>query len=137
MTNILITIIMVFIILCSGISTYTYNYGYHKGYNVYEEKYKKEIAEKEKEIETLKSKSGEVTIETVTKYVDKIKTIKQKGDEIVREVPVYITKEVASKCELPDTVLMLHNSAITGKNPVSESAGIVNEGTSKNEIIRK
>lgn len=60
-------------------------------------------------------KSGaEVTATTVTKYVYLTKTIRVKGDTIVKEIPVYIP---ASTPDLPGGFRLLHDAAVTSEVP--------------------
>lgn len=95
----------------------------YETYKANNEKEKAEIVARNKELE---SKSSEVTVEVVTKYVDRIKTVKEKGEEIVREVPIYITKESDAKCSIPLGFVRAHDSAARGEK-VSEAAGASNE----------
>lgn len=67
------------------------------------------------------TQSAEKTVEVVTKYVDRVRKVKEKSDVIIREVPKYITKEVDSGCNIPDSIRMLHNRA--SRNEVPETAG--------------
>lgn len=75
------------------------------------------------------TQSAEKTVEVVTKYVDRVRKVKEKSDVIIREVPKYITKEVDADCVIPDGVRMLHNSA--SRNEIPDTSGSSNEtGTS-------
>lgn len=72
------------------------------------------------EIARLKAEAGKVTVKTETVYVDRIKTIREKGDAIVREVPVFVP---AGTCELPAGFRLLHDAA-AGNQPVPDPSGI-------------
>jgi hypothetical protein len=70
------------------------------------------VSELEKQVSEAKSKSAEVTIETVTEYVDRTKVIKEKGEEIIK----YVDREVIKfndVCKLPVEVINLHNQAVS------------------------
>lgn len=61
-------------------------------------------------------KGSEKVVEVVkieTKYVDRIKEVKVKGDTIVQKIPVYIESDVM----LPAGFRVLHDSAATGNDP--------------------
>lgn len=72
------------------------------------------------EVDRLKAAAGRVTTKVETKYVDRIVTIREKGDAIVREVPVFVP---AGSCELPGGFRLLHDAAAAA-GPVPEAAGI-------------
>lgn len=74
----------------------------------------------EQELARLRAEAGKVTIKTETVYVDRIKTIREKGDAIVREVPVFVP---ADSCDLPGGFRLLHDAAASG-GPVPAAAGI-------------
>ena len=72
------------------------------------------------EVDRLKAAAGRVTTRVETKYVDRIVTIREKGDAIVREVPVFVP---AGSCDLPGGFRLLHDAAAAA-GPVPEAAGI-------------
>lgn len=69
-----------------------------------------------------KEAQGKITERVVTKYVDRIVTVREKGDTIIRRVPVYVTAQDDSRCTINNGFVRLWNEANTGE--VSEpSAG--------------
>jgi len=88
---------------------------YHKGFQA--ARYKCE-AEWESKIRDLgirlaeaESKSQEVTIQTIIEYADRVQIVKEKGNDIIKKIPVYITKEVSANCVVPSGFVVLHNAA--------------------------
>lgn len=73
------------------------------------EKERLELITKNKALE---SQAEKITIKEVIKYVDRIKYIQGKTEQIVKEVPVYITKEDNARCEIPKGFITLHNQAV-------------------------
>src|SRR5688500_17712040 len=69
------------------------------------------IEKGKKEIERLKSEAGKVTVRVETKYFDRIKTIREKGETIVQKVPIYISRDLP---ELPGAWRVLHDGAAEG-----------------------
>ncbi len=70
----------------------------------------------------VQKKQAEVTTEVVTKYIDRVKVVHDKGDVIIKEVPVYVKNDV-------DVVLsggfrVLHDSAAS--NTVPDPASVAN-----------
>ena len=68
------------------------------------------------EVAKLKEKQVVVTTRVETKYIDRIKTVKEKGSVVIQKVPVYLP---AGTPDLPLGFFLLNNSAITGELPDS------------------
>lgn len=64
-------------------------------------------------------KEAEVTIQVVTKYVDRVRTIVKKGEDIVKEVPIYVTEENDRQCDVPVSFGVLWNAANQEQLPSS------------------
>lgn len=56
-------------------------------------------------------KQQQSSVKTVTEYVDKVKVVRQKGETVIKEVPVYITKDVDSGCTIPNSFGLLWNAS--------------------------
>lgn len=87
---------------------------------------------KVKEMETAIAKqelaAAELTHEVITQYVDRVKIVEGKTHEIIKKVPVYITKESDAKCIINNGFVSLHDHA--SKNEVPDSTGTINENPS-------
>ena len=87
---------------------------------------------KVKEMETAIAKqelaAAELTHEVITQYVDRVKIVEGKTHEIIKKVPVYITKESDDKCTINNGFVSLHDHA--AKNEVPDSTGTINENPS-------
>lgn len=64
-----------------------------------------------------KDESVKVTEKIVIKYVDRVKVIKEKGDEIVKYVDRYVSKEDDANCVVPYGVIRMYDDAIKGNVP--------------------
>lgn len=73
-----------------------------------------------REVERLRAAAGKVTVRTEIQYVDRVKVIREKGDAIVREVPVFVP---ADSPDLPGGWRLLHDAA-AANGPVPAPAGI-------------
>lgn len=72
------------------------------------------------EIAKLREAANRVTVRTETVYVDRVRTIREKGNEIVRNVPVYVP---AGSPDLPAGFRLLHDAA-AANSPIPASPGI-------------
>ena len=88
---------------------------------------------KVKEMETAIAKqelaAAEVTHEVITQYVDRVKIVEGKTREIIKKVPVYITKESDDKCAINNGFVSLHNSSAS-QTKISDTTRDVNETAS-------
>lgn len=69
-----------------------------------------------KAVEELKKKQVVITTRVETVYLDKVKVIREKGRDIVKQVPIYIP---ADSCDLPGGFRLLHDAAATNTLPDS------------------
>ena len=97
-----------------------------------QEKWEAKVAEVKLEMAKKETASAEVTTKVITKYVTKIEIVKEKGNEIIKQVPVYITKDADAKCDVPNGFVVLHDSA--SRNEVPDSTRSVDAGTSEVKI---
>lgn len=92
------------------------------------------VHEMEVKILELEKESKEVTIKTITKYIDRIKIITEKGDDIETKVTIYVPKDTDDNCVVNNGFVMLHDeSAETG---VSNTTGIINETSGEIAFIK-
>lgn len=78
-----------------------------------EDAWKARVAQLEKEAAEASAKAGQVTVETVTKYVDRTKVIREKGEQIVRVIDREVVK-YNDVCKMPEEVIRIHNEAAKG-----------------------
>jgi hypothetical protein len=71
------------------------------------------------EVERLKQQQVVVKTVVETQVVEKIKTVKVKGDEIIKQVPIYIPIDTP---DLPSGFRLLHDSAVLQLSPSAGSA---------------
>lgn len=90
---------------------------YWKGRDDVQVKWDLAKAVTDKEIAELKVNQGKVTIQTITKWRDRVKTVEVKGDTITQYVDKYITKEANAKCVIPNNAVLIHDLAAKNKLP--------------------
>ncbi|MFN4063429.1 MAG: hypothetical protein ACK4JA_04480, partial [Parazoarcus communis] len=62
----------------------------------------------------VRQRQAEATVQVVTEYVDRVRIVREKGAEIIKEVPVYVTVEADAACVLPSGFVRLHDAAAAG-----------------------
>ncbi len=94
-----------------------------------QERWEAKVADAKLEMAKKDTASAEASTKVVTKYVTKIEVVKEKGDAIIKEVPIYVTKDADSKCVIPNGFVLLHDSA--SRNEVPDSTRGVDAGASE------
>ena len=89
-------------------------------YKLDQQKHQTELLRK---LSVYKDKQQEVTTKVVTKYIDRVVTVKEKGETLVREVPIYVSEVDDAGCTIPVGFGRLWNKANSTDLPVPESAG--------------
>lgn len=85
-----------------------------------------------KELAELRAKQNEKTVEVVTKYVDRVQIVKEKGDVITEYVDRWITKKDDYTYVLPGKFRVLHDAA--ARSEVPDTARLADEATPKVEL---
>lgn len=73
-------------------------------------------------------RAPEITKQIEIRYKDRIKVVHEKGDEIVKRVPVYVTKQDDSRCVIDTGFVRLWNDA--NKMQFSDTTSFDNETAS-------
>lgn len=80
-----------------------------------ESAWKARVAELEQQVQQAQVKSEQIDVQTVTKYVNRTKVIREKGEQIVQIIDREVVK-YNDVCKLPGDVIKLHNDAAKGPN---------------------
>jgi len=68
---------------------------------------------------TVKQRQADATVQVVTQYVDRVHTVREVGQTIIKEVPVYVP---ADSPALPGGFRVLHDAAARGELPETARA---------------
>jgi len=63
----------------------------------------------------IRERQAQATVKVVTQYVDRIRVVREKGDTIVKEVPVYVPVQADAACTINRGFVRLHNAAAAGE----------------------
>ncbi|OVE46678.1 hypothetical protein [Chromobacterium violaceum] len=64
----------------------------------------------------VRQRQAETTVKVVTKYTERVRTVRAAGETIIKEVPVYVS---ATAPDLPGGFRLLHDAAARGEPPTS------------------
>lgn len=83
-------------------------------------KWDKEHVEMQAALQKEKERQATVVEKVRTEYVDRVKVVREKGDEIVKQVPFF----VRGSCALPGGWRVLHDAAAAGNFPEDTDGAI-------------
>jgi hypothetical protein len=65
----------------------------------------------------VRERQAQATIKIVTQYVDRVRVVREKGDTIIQEVPVYVPVQADTACTINRGFVRLHDAAAAGELP--------------------
>ena len=69
------------------------------------------------QIAAVRQRQAEATVQVVTRYVDRVRVVREKGDTIIKEVPVYVPVQADAACTINRGFVRLHDAAAAGELP--------------------
>jgi len=115
-----IALALVAVLAMAGWKVHSYGQARYKaGQADVQAKWDKANAKAQAEIARLREAAGKVTVRTETVYVDRVRTIREKGNDIIRNVPVYVP---AGSPDMPAGFRVLHDAA-AANSPIPASPG--------------
>lgn len=64
-----------------------------------------------------RERQEQATVKVVTQYVDRVRVVREKGDTIIKEVPVYVPVQADATCSINRGFVRLHDAAAAGELP--------------------
>lgn len=96
-------------------------FGWVKGAEHVQAKWDSAVQQQTLQAATVRQKQAEATVKVVTEYVDRVRVVREKGDTIIKEVPVYVPVQADVACTINRGFVRLHDAAAAGELP--ETAG--------------
>jgi hypothetical protein len=62
------------------------------------------------------------SVKVVTRYVDRVKVVRERGATITQEIPVYVTTHADARCDVPAGFVSVHDAAAQNL-PLAHRAG--------------
>lgn len=100
------------------------------GGHVLSASYKEQLAIEKGEVAQLKLREPKIVKEIEVKYVHDVQVVTKQGKDIIREIPVYITKAADAACVIPVGFVRVHDAAASGI-PLAEPAPGDNDAASQ------
>lgn len=95
--------------------------GWVKGASHVQAEWDAEVVKQSLTTARVEKAQAQATVQVVTEYVDRVKIVRQAGETIIKEVPVYVPAQADAACVVPRGFVRLHDAAAQGVVP--EPAG--------------
>ena len=92
-------------------------FGWIKGASHVQAQWDAAIQQQALQAAAVRERQAQATVKVVTQYVDRVRVVHEKGDTIIREVPVYVPVQADAACTINRGFVGLHNAAAAGELP--------------------
>ena len=94
-----------------------FGFGWLKGTNHVQAKWDAATAAQQQAQAQAQIRQAQATVQVVTQYVDRIQVVREKGDTLIQEVPVYVPVQADAACTVHNGFVSLHDAAAAGELP--------------------
>ncbi len=92
-------------------------FGWIKGASHVQAQWDAAIQQQALQTAAARERNAQATVKVVTQYVDRVRVIREKGDTIFKEVPVYVPVQADAACTINRGFVRLHDAAAAGELP--------------------
>ena len=96
-----------------------FGFGWLKGANHVQGQWDAATAAQQQAQAQLQIQQAQATVQVVTKYVDRIQVVREKGDTLIQEIPVYVPVQADAACTVHRGFVSLHDAAAAGELPTA------------------
>lgn len=91
--------------------------GWIKGASHVQVQWDAAIQQKALQTPAVRERQAQAAVKVVTQYVDLVRVVREKGDTIIKEVPVYVPVQSDAACTINRGFVRLHDAAAAGELP--------------------
>ena len=92
-------------------------FGWVKGAGHVQARWDASIQQQALQVTAIRERQAQATIKVVTQYVDRVHVVREKGETIIKEVPVYVPVQADAACTINRGFVRLHDAAAAGELP--------------------
>ena len=92
-------------------------FGWIKGAGHVQAQWDAAIQKQTLQIAAIRERQAQATVKVVTQYVDRVRVVREKGETIIKEVPVYVPVQADAACTINRGFVRLHDAAAEGRTP--------------------
>ena len=75
------------------------------------------VQEQDRQAAAVREQQAQATVKVVTQYVDRVLVVREKGETIIKEVPIYVPAQADAACTINRGFVRLHDAAAAGELP--------------------
>ena len=94
-----------------------FGFGWLKGASHVQAQWDAAVQKQTLQASAIRERQAQATVKVVTEYVDRVRIVREKGDTIVKEVPVYVPVQADAACTINRGFVRLHDAAAAGELP--------------------
>ena len=92
-------------------------FGWIKGAGHVQADWDAAVQEQNQHAAAVRERQAQATVKVVTQYVDRVRVVLEKGETIIKEVPVYVPVQADAACTINRGFVRLHDAAAAGELP--------------------
>ena len=92
-------------------------FGWFKGASHVQARWDAAIQQQALQTAAIRERQAQATVKVVTQYVDRVRVVREKGETIIKEVPVYVPVQADAACTINRGFVRLHDAAAAGELP--------------------
>jgi hypothetical protein len=92
-------------------------FGWVKGASHVQAKWEAAFHQQTLQVAAIRERQAQATVKVITEYVDRVRIVREKGDTIIKEVPVYVPVQADAACTINRGFVRLHDAAAAGELP--------------------
>ena len=96
-------------------------FGWVKGAGYVQAQWDAAVQQQAMQTAAARERQAQATVKIVTEYVDRVRIVREKGDTVIKEAPVYVPVQADGACTINRGFVRLHDAAAAGELP--EPAG--------------
>ena len=96
-----------------------FGFGWLKGASHVQAQWDAATAAQQQALAQAQMRQAEATVQVVTQYVDRIQIVREKGDTLIQEIPVYVPIQADAACTVHRGLVSLHDAAAAGELPTA------------------
>lgn len=92
-------------------------FGWVKGAGHVQARWDTAVQQQTLQATAIRERQALATVKVVTEYVDRVRIVREKGDTIIKEVPVYVPVQADAACTINRGFVRLHDATAAGELP--------------------
>ncbi len=92
-------------------------FGWVKGAGHVQVRWDAAVQQQSLQTAAVRERQAQATVTVVTQYVDRVRIVREKGETIIKEVPVYVPVQADAACTINRGFVRLHDAAAAGELP--------------------